>query len=104
LGIKATSHSLPSFVSFAKKDKMKLSDIIQSAELQAHFHTPLSEQAYEQFQEIERSLQRITGTQTVDTWNGVNERSSFSSIQVYKALKTGEEAHIIFKMALEGRQ
>lgn len=47
----------PQLFSHARKEKVTLSEMIQTEELQNQFHTPLSEQAFEQFNEISVTLQ-----------------------------------------------
>jgi hypothetical protein len=50
---------LPRLFSFAKTQKSSVAMFLETPNLIEHFHLPLSEQAYQEFQELQDSVQNI---------------------------------------------
>jgi hypothetical protein len=50
---------LPRLFTFAKNQKISVADSLSTIDLASHFHLPLSEQAYEEYQELQEMVQSI---------------------------------------------
>lgn len=76
----------PHLFSFAKNQQLSILDLWQTDDLTEHFHLPLSEEAYEQFQELEQFLQDLTITTEYDQWQLPVGANCYKVSTVYKLL------------------
>ena len=87
----------PQIHSYCRTDNQSIRQFIQAATIEDNFHLTLSIQAYQQFQSLQMDLQNIQISENNDKWMLPGNSGLFSSMKIYKILKTGQQAPDIFK-------
>lgn len=90
------NQQFPELASFSTCPNATLKEIKESNSLIQHFHLPLSQQAYMQFQDLYDILAHAQQNQGNDQWifNGAN--STFSSLKIYKQIIGQRAVHPAF--------
>jgi hypothetical protein len=79
-------HTYPHQFSFAKNDNITLFSVREHDSLQDLFNTPLSEEAYEQYCELDIFLQSSVQTNEADKWTYIWGNGNYSSKKCYNHL------------------
>jgi hypothetical protein len=87
----------PKLFSFACNSKLSIKEAKQKEHLFEIFQLPLSEQAYEQYLELNEAWEQITMTNTNDIWKFIWGSEIFSTKKTYKHLMGHIQVHHIFK-------
>lgn len=87
----------PELSSYANNNTLALHQILGSQNLVEHFHTPMSQQAFQQFNLLQHHLQDRVGTNLNDVWLVKGTTRGYSSIKMYKHMKAPSTAHSLFR-------
>jgi hypothetical protein len=90
-------HAFPELYSFAKKPNLTLEAAKSSQSLLQDFHLPLSAEAYQQFLQLEESVNNFQPTGSNDTWSYIWGRQNFSCAKAYKHLSGSAWVHPVFR-------
>lgn len=91
-------HKFPELHSFVKNDVQSAESWIISDDTTQFIHTPLSEQAFLQYTELQRPIELHRAPQRQDTWQGHGKgRNNYSSIKMYHTVLATEKEYFIFK-------
>jgi hypothetical protein len=88
----------PELFSFACNSKLSINEAKQNGHLFEIFQLPLSEQAYEQYLELNEAWGQITVTDAKDTWKLIRGSENFSTKKTYKHLMGQTQVHQIFRL------
>jgi hypothetical protein len=78
---------LPRLFTFAKNQKISVAEFLSVADLTPHFHLPLSEQAYEEYQELLGIVQNIQiGQGDKDQWHYIWRSTKYAAQNYYRHL------------------
>jgi len=78
---------LPRLFTLAKNQKISVADFFATTNLASHFHLPLSEQAYEEYQELQEIIQSIQIRQEdKDQWQYIWGSTKYTAKNYYKYL------------------
>lgn len=92
----ALSAELPELFSFTLKQTVTIHEMSVAANPIEFFHTPLSAQAFMQFQNLTQTLQSITLQEVQDKWKYNWNNFDFSSIKLYNSITQAPPAVPIF--------
>jgi hypothetical protein len=87
----------PQLHSYAKSNKVSLKSILQLDNIQNHFNLPLSEEAYEQFCDLNVLLLSLQANGQDDVWSYVWGTSKFSVQKAYMHFVGSTYVHPAFK-------
>jgi hypothetical protein len=90
------SLTYPHLHSFAKNGNISVKDFVQEEERHLLFNLPLSEKAFDQFCDLEISLQAIELNENKDRWKYIWGNENFSSAKAYKQLIGSQNVHPAF--------
>jgi hypothetical protein len=79
-------HAFPELYSFTKNPNMTLQTARMSPSLIQTFHLPLSTEAYQQFIQLEQTMNVFWPSQFNDTWSYIWGRQEFSCARAYRQL------------------
>jgi hypothetical protein len=91
----------PELFSYCTNKNISLHSILTSQLLTQHFHMPVSEIAFLQFQQISDQLQNWVQIDEQDKWN-YRWGNNFSSSKAYKTLMGHNQIHNIYKWLWKG--
>jgi hypothetical protein len=87
----------PQLHSFAKTDKITLKIILQLDNIQSHFHLPISEDAYEQFCDMNILLQTLQTLGLNDVLSYMWGNKEYSVQKAYRHFSRNAYVHLAFK-------
>jgi hypothetical protein len=87
----------PELFSFACNSKLSIKEAKQKEHLFKKFQLPLSEQAYEQYLELNEAWEQITILNAKDNWKFIWGSEIFSTKKTYRHLMGHIQVHHIFK-------
>uniref|UniRef100_A0A453T9S6 Reverse transcriptase zinc-binding domain-containing protein n=1 Tax=Aegilops tauschii subsp. strangulata TaxID=200361 RepID=A0A453T9S6_AEGTS len=82
----------PELFSFSKNEFISVKSMKMTEDPIEHFHTPLSIQAYELFQQLSKIVQNTALTNAHDKWCYPWQNPEYSSIKMYHQLQEQEKA------------
>lgn len=86
----------PHLFSFLKNQSTSVKQMAQSQDFSEHFHLPLSEEAFVQFQQASQLLSNLQIQDGADTWSYIWGSSIFSTKKAYIHLTGAPQVHPIF--------
>jgi hypothetical protein len=89
--------SYPQLFSFAKDENISVSSVKEHEYLDELFNTPLSEEAFQQFCELQIIVQSIDLNNNSDTWTYIWGSGNFSAKKCYNHLIGHQSVHPSFK-------
>jgi hypothetical protein len=87
----------PQLFSFTKNDKITVKAVVELDEIQELFHFILSEEAYEQYYELDIYLQLLQHDNQSDSWSYIWGNDKYSSTKPYKHLMGSQQTHPTFR-------
>lgn len=92
------SDSFPHLLSFTIDTKASVKEIVSEPDFEDCFHLPLSQEAYEEFEQLESTIADwpISDSEK-DTWSYIWGSSTYSSRKLYKLAFQNVDAHPAFK-------
>jgi hypothetical protein len=87
----------PELHSFAIDNQISVKSMIRAENLYSMFHLPLSAQAFEQYCDLELSIQSLTIADDKDSWSYIWGGSQFSVSKAYNHLIGTHSVHPAFK-------
>jgi hypothetical protein len=90
-------HTYPRLYSFAKNDNITLFSVREHDSMQDLFNTPLLEEAYEQYCELDIFLQSIVQTNEADKWTYIWGNENYPSKKCYNHLLGPQTVHPTIK-------
>lgn len=87
----------PELYSFAKNDSLSIKRFCAATHWTEHFHLPLSNQAFNQFTQLEEIIPELHHSDK-DKWICNGQASKYSSMLMYNHLMGENEGHPIFKL------
>jgi hypothetical protein len=87
----------PHLFSFSQNQNISISSIHSLDELTTHFHLPLSEEAYIQYQELEQCLLSLELQEAEDIWQLPPGASTYKVSKAYSLLSQHPEPLMVFK-------
>lgn len=91
------SQSYPHLFSYVKDQKLTVLQVAQLEDLTEIFHLPLSEEAFQQLQELQIMLNHLSLTDDPDRWTYIWGSTDFTPSRAYKQLKGSVPTHPIFR-------
>jgi hypothetical protein len=89
--------SYPELHSFAVDNQVSVKSMLRAENLHNMFHLPLSAQAFEQYYDLELSLQSLDITDDNDSWTYIWGGTQFSVSKAYNHLIGFHTVHSAFK-------
>lgn len=83
--------------SFATNTQVSSENILTMANLEEHFHIPLSVQAFKQFNMLQQSLETIQIQENNDQW-AYTCGNNYSSMRMYNTWMANNSIHDFFKL------
>jgi hypothetical protein len=87
----------PHLYSFSKNSKVSVRYVLELERLQDQFHLPLSEEAYQEYYELEVMMQLVQYTEEHDYWSYIWGNGNYSSSKAYNHLLGTEQVHPALK-------
>jgi hypothetical protein len=87
----------PQLFSFCTHKNAILSAVMNQEDLQDNFQLPLSEQAFEQYCELEMFMQSLQLNGNGDQWTYIWGSAHYSSDKAYKHLNGSNSVHPVYK-------
>jgi hypothetical protein len=89
-------HAFPELYSFAKNPNMTVEATKASQSLIQNFHLALSTEAYQQFVQLEDTVNNFHPSGISDTWSYIWGSQIFSCAKAYKQLSSSASVHPVF--------
>jgi hypothetical protein len=90
------NQAFPHLFSYVKDQRLTVSQVAQTTILSDIFHLPLSEDAFQQFQELGVKLSDLHLNDESDRWMYIWGSAEFTPHKAYKQLKGSIHVHPIF--------
>jgi hypothetical protein len=87
----------PELFSFTKSTKLSIAEVKEQDHLFRIFQLPLSEQAYEQYLELQVVWEQIFLSNVKDRWRYIWDSDSYSTQKTYRHLMGQTQVHSIYK-------
>lgn len=87
----------PELCSFTTNNSVSLQQILSTQDLIEHFHTPMSQQAFLQFNILKEYLQERTASPDTDGWSIKGATRGYSSIKMYAHMMGPSTVHTLFR-------
>jgi hypothetical protein len=87
----------PQLFSFCTHENSTLSAVMNQEDLHDNFQLPLSEQAFQQYCELEMFMQSLQLNENGDQWTYIWGSAHYSSSKAYKHLSGSNSVHPVYK-------
>jgi hypothetical protein len=87
----------PQLFSFSTHENSTLSAVMNQEDLHDNFQLPLSEQAFQQYCELEMFMQSLQLNGNGDQWTYIWGSAHYSSSKAYKHLSGSNSVHPVYK-------
>jgi hypothetical protein len=87
----------PELFSFTKSTKLSIAEVKEQDHLFRIFQLPISEQAYEQYLELQVVWEQIVLSNVKDRWRYIGGSDSYSTQKAYRHLMGQTQVHSIYK-------
>jgi hypothetical protein len=82
-------NKFPKLYSFAKNKEISVAQFLLNNQIENQFHLPLSEQAFQEYQDLQQLIQQIqVGPESKDLWEYIWGNSKYTASKLY---------HLLFK-------
>jgi hypothetical protein len=87
----------PELFSFVKNTKLSIKEAKEQDQFAGFFHLPISEQAYEQYLELQAAWEQIALNNTHDRWQYIWGSDDYSSQKAYRHFMGQSQIHPIYR-------
>jgi hypothetical protein len=87
----------------APHDSITVAEALRQGNLYDILHTPISEEAYQQYMNLIQDLENLPQSQDDDSWSYIWGAKSYSVSKAYKALSGTFPAHPILKLVWKAK-